>query len=95
MRLHGLRLLGLELRLHLVFVGTDVHDSRIHLLYLHVAAVGHFLPARPRGWLGRGRGGPGPGSASDGRGRGIRGAGWGEGENVDGAESNSWVVATR
>ena len=51
--------------------------------------------SRPRGWLGRGRRGPRPGSASDGRGRGIRGAGWGEGENVGGAESNSWVVATR
>ena len=36
------------------------------------------------------RGGLGLGSARAGR-----GAGWGEGENVDGAESNSWVVATR
>eukprot|EP00964_Phaeocystis_antarctica_P055030 scaffold32357_cov53-Phaeocystis_antarctica.AAC.4 len=37
------------------------------------------------------RGGMGLGSA-----RADRGAGWGDGENVDGAESNSWgVVATR
>ena len=42
-------LLGLELHLHLglVFVGTDVHDNRLHLLHVCVdRVVGHSLPAR-------------------------------------------------